>query len=140
MRNKTYYISGKEQTDSFVIKLAKFITPGTIILLNGDIGTGKTYICSKIAENYGISNLSSSSFQRVSLHTGDINIVHCDFYRSTFDYNFFCEEIEPLLYDPWILLLEWVKREDNFPEIGQLLEIQISEKGGNNREIVFIKN
>ena len=34
-----------------------------IILLNGDLGTGKTYVCSKIANYFGINDLTSSSFQ-----------------------------------------------------------------------------
>jgi len=81
--------------------------------------------------------LSSASFQRVNLHVGDINVVHCDFYSRTCDYDFFCNEIEPLLVDPWILLMEWTRFESVVPEIGQVIEILINHKGGSKREILI---
>ena len=38
---KTYYISNQNQTDVFVSEFAKSMKPENIILLNGDLGTGK---------------------------------------------------------------------------------------------------
>ena len=137
MTFKSHFVTNEAQTDVFVSKLAELIKPQTIILLNGDIGTGKTYVSSKIANHFGINNLSSASFQRVNLHSGDVNIVHCDFYRRTCDYDFFCNEIEPLLADPWILLMEWTSFESVIPEIGQVIEILINHKGGSKREILI---
>ena len=72
---KSYYISNQNQTDVFVSEFAKSINPENIILLNGDLGTGKTYICSKIANYFGIDDLTSSSFQRFNLHRGKINVT-----------------------------------------------------------------
>jgi|SaaInlStandDraft_2_1057019.scaffolds.fasta_scaffold245080_1 tRNA threonylcarbamoyladenosine biosynthesis protein TsaE len=135
MTFKSHFVTNEAQTDVFVSKLAELIKPQTIILLNGDIGTGKTYVSSKIANHFGINNLSSASFQRVNLHVGDINMVHCDFYRKTCDYDFFCNEIEPLLLDPWILLMEWTSFECVIPEVGQIMELFINHKGGSKREI-----
>jgi tRNA threonylcarbamoyladenosine biosynthesis protein TsaE len=132
---RSHFVSDEAQMDIFVSKLAKVIKPRTIILLNGDIGAGKTYVCSKISNHFGGSNLSSASFQRVTLHSGDLNVVHCDFYRRTCDYDFFCNEIEPLLADPWILLMEWTSFECVIPEIGQVIEILINHRGGTKREI-----
>jgi len=137
MTLNSHCVSNEGQTDVFVSKLAEAIKPQTIILLNGDMGSGKTYVCSKIANHFGINNLSSASFQRVNLHVGDINVVHCDFYSRTCDYDFFCNEIEPLLVDPWILLMEWTRFESVVPEIGQVIEILINHKGGSKREILI---
>lgn len=139
MTFESHFVPNEAHTDVFVSKLAVVIKPQTIILLNGDVGSGKTYVCSKIANHFGIKNLSSSSFQLVNLHIGDINIVHCDFYRRPYDYNFFCNEIEPLLVEPWILLLEWVNFDNSISEMGPVIEIFINHKGGTKREIQ-IKN
>ena len=137
MTSKSQFVSNEVETDVFVSKLAEAIKPQTIILLNGDMGSGKTYVCSKIANHFGINNLSSASFQRVNLHSGGVNVVHCDFYRRTCDYDFFCNEIEPLLADPWILLMEWTSFESVIPEIGEVIEILINHKGGSKREILI---
>ena len=55
---KTYYISNQNQTDVFVSEFAKSMKPENIILLNGDLGAGKAYVCSKIANYFGINDLT----------------------------------------------------------------------------------
>jgi len=125
----------KKETDLFVSWLVKKIEPNLTILLNGEIGTGKTYLCSRIASHFGVENVTSSSFGRVSLHAGDINIVHCDFYRQKLNYDFFALEVEPLLKAPWLLLIEWSKKEEQITDIGKIIEIEILHKGLSSREI-----
>ena len=124
-----------EETDSFVSQLVKKIPPNSTIFLNGEIGAGKTYLCSRIASHFGIESLTSSSFGRVSMHAGDVNIVHCDFYRSKLNYEFFSLEVEPLLKAPWLLLVEWAKNEEQPIDTGKIMEIEIIHKGTNSREI-----
>ena len=136
---KTYHFLNQNQTDVFVSEFAKSMNPENIILLNGDLGTGKTYICSKIANYFGIKDLSSSSFQRVNFHRGKMNLIHCDFYRNSCDDYFFLNEIEPLLLYPWILLLEWMKPEDFIIDYGQVTEIFIQHKGDSKRELRITK-
>jgi tRNA threonylcarbamoyladenosine biosynthesis protein TsaE len=123
-----------EETDSFIGQLVKKIEPNSTILLNGEIGSGKTYLCSRIAIRYGVENLTSSSFGRVSVHAGDINIVHCDFYRSKLNHDFFYLEVEPLLKAPWLLLLEWSRNEWQIIETEKIIEIEILHKGPSSRE------
>ena len=124
-----------EETDLFVSQLVKKIEPNLTILLNGEIGAGKTYLCSRIASHFGVVNLTSSSFGRVSMHAGDVNVVHCDFYRSKLTYEFFSLEVEPLLKAPWLLLVEWSKNEEQTIDTGKIMEIEILHKGSNSREI-----
>ena len=84
-----YTVSNTSETDSVIKSFCEQLKPSTTVLLNGDMGSGKTYISTRIASFYGISNLNSSSFQRVTYHGGKINLIQCDFYRSPFKYNFF---------------------------------------------------
>ena len=53
--------------------------------------------------------MNSAYFSRVAHNFGEINLVHCDFYRGLPEPSFFEEEIEPLLISPWIILIEWGK-------------------------------
>ena len=131
----TFTSDSLKETDLFVSRLVKKIEPNLTILLNGEIGAGKTYLCSRIASHFGVVNLTSSSFGRVSMHAGDVNIVHCDFYRNKLSHDFFSLEVEPLLKAPWLLLIEWSKNEEQTIDTGKIIEIEILHKGSNSREI-----
>ena len=128
-------VSNTSETDSVILSFCKQLKPSSTVLLNGDMGSGKTYISTRIASFYGISNLNSSSFQRVTFHDGQLNLIHCDFYRSPFNYNFFIEEIEPLMKFPWILLLEWFPLEYVLTEMGHIHQIFTKNTGRTHRAI-----
>jgi len=132
---KSYVCANINDTDEFVIRLLNRINFNSVVLLNGDVGTGKTYICSQIASHFGIKDFASSSFQRVNEYTGNVNIIHCDFYRSQCEYEFFLQEIDPLLQDPWILLIEWFNLKYDIIECDQFFEITLKHGGGSNRLI-----
>ena len=131
----TFTTHSLKETDLFVSRLVKNIEPNLTIFLNGEIGAGKTYLCSRIASHFGVVNLTSSSFGRVYMHAGDVNVVHCDFYRSKLNYEFFSLEVEPLLKTPWLLLVEWSKNEEQVIDTGKTMSIEIVHKGANSREI-----
>ena len=131
----TFTTHSLKETDLFVSRLVKKIEPNLTIFLNGEIGAGKTYLCSRTASHFGVGNLTSSSFGRVSMHAGDVNVVHCDFYRSKLNYEFFSLEVEPLLKAPWLLLVEWSKNEEQAIDTGKTMRIEIIHKGANSREI-----
>lgn len=122
-------------TDLFIQQLVKNIEPNSTILLNGEMGAGKTYLCSGIASHFGVKNLTSASFGRVSLHSGDVTIVHCDFYRSKLNHDFFTTEVEPMLKNPWLLLIEWSRNEEKIIEAEKIIEIEILHKGSSSREL-----
>ena len=131
----TFIAHSLEETDLFVSRLVKKIEPNSTILLNGEMGAGKTYLCSGIASHFGVKTLTSASFGRVSLHSGDVTIVHCDFYRSKLNHDFFTLEVEPLLKSPWLLLIEWSRNEEKIIETEKIIEIEILHKGSGSREL-----
>ena len=99
----------KNCTRKFAFNLAKSLKPPYVLYLNGTLGSGKTFFCQCIGEYYGIKNINSASFCRTTHNFGEINLIHCDFYRGLPEASFFEEEIEPLLISPWIILIEWGK-------------------------------
>ena len=131
----TFIAHSLEETDLFVSRLVKKIEPNSTILLNGEMGAGKTYLCSGIASHFGVKSLTSASFGRVSLHSGDVRIVHCDFYRSKLNHDFFTLEVEPLLKSPWLLLIEWSRNEEKIIETEKIIEIEILHRGPGSREL-----
>lgn len=96
-------------TDNLVMNFSKLISPNSVIYLNGDVGSGKTYFAKILAEQFGVYDLSSSSYERVSIHKKEINLIHCDLYRDNYS-NMFFSELDYHLIEPWILLVEWPKQ------------------------------
>ena len=72
-----------EQTQNLAKKLAKQITPGSIISLVGDLGTGKTTFTQGFAKQLGIKDpVTSPTFKLVSEYqTINYILYHIDAYR-----------------------------------------------------------
>lgn len=89
--------------------LSSFIKDDNLIIfINGNMGVGKTSLCSSFARVYDVYDLCSSSFGLVNTRVGLRNIIHADLYRSVLTEEFFGNEILPLLDKPFLLLMEWV--------------------------------
>ena len=132
---QTTFSASCKDTDSLVIKFSKLISPNSIIYLNGDVGTGKTYFAKKLAEQFGISDLSSSSYERISIHKEQINFIHCDLYRDKNSNMLLCE-LDYHLIEPWILVIEWPKQYLPIQNCEQFL-VNISVFKKNKRSILI---
>ena len=69
------------QTKRIAEKIAGILKPGDLLVINGDLGSGKTTLVRFICEYYGIANVSSPTFSIVNEYMGNIKIYHFDFYR-----------------------------------------------------------
>lgn len=104
---KKYHCKSETETESFASDLASNIKPPYVLYLKGDLGVGKTFFSRMICKHYGLPEVRSSSFAKVSFLQGKVNLIHCDLYRKRPDISFYEEEVEPLLLDPWVLIIEW---------------------------------
>lgn len=75
----------KDETDTraFGLELAKTLSPGDVVALIGDLGSGKTALTKAIAEGLGIrAMVTSPTFNIVQeYHQGRIPLYHFDVYR-----------------------------------------------------------
>ena len=79
----TYISKSEQDTISFAKDFASKLKKGDIIVLSGELGSGKTKFVQGILEYFGLSNeISSPTFTIVNEHKkNDINIYHFDVYR-----------------------------------------------------------
>ena len=73
-----------EETQAFAARLARFVTPGTVIGLNGDLGAGKTCFVKGLATGLGIhaDEIYSPTFTLIAEHySGRLPLYHIDLYR-----------------------------------------------------------
>jgi len=74
----------ERETEAAGRDLAKTLTPGTVLLLSGDLGAGKTAFVRGIAEGLGIEPAAVTSPTFTLVHEyrgGHLPLVHVDLYR-----------------------------------------------------------
>ncbi|MDD9923989.1 MAG: tRNA (adenosine(37)-N6)-threonylcarbamoyltransferase complex ATPase subunit type 1 TsaE [Boseongicola sp.] len=111
----TFDISQLEDTTKFAERLATRVSPGTCILLEGDLGSGKTHfaralIHSKLDELGLWEDVPSPTFTLVQTYVaGDLEIWHADLYRLQS-----VDELEELgledAFESAVTLIEWPDR------------------------------
>ena len=79
----TFISKSEQDTINFAKDFAKNLKTGDIVVLTGDLGSGKTKFTQGILEYFGLGNeISSPTFTIVNEHhTKNINIYHFDVYR-----------------------------------------------------------
>lgn len=71
-----------DETEILGKKLGEALRGGEIICLNGDLGTGKTYLTKGIALGLSISDpIVSPTFTIVNEYSGRLKLYHFDVYR-----------------------------------------------------------
>ena len=90
-------------------RLAPTLPPGTIVLLEGDLGAGKTAFVRGMAEGLGVdpSDVSSPTFTIVQEYRGpSVTLQHVDLYRLS-PVEVADLALEDLLDDRTVMAIEW---------------------------------
>ena len=110
---KKYVTHSEQETEKLAYDLAKNLNNDSIIVLTGNLGTGKTRFMRGIAEYFGIPNeVSSPTFTIVNEYTPKANnknvdkIFHFDVYRLS-DSLDFEDSIGTDYFNSGLCILEW---------------------------------
>ena len=106
---KTRFISNSENdTKEFAKKLASKLNKGDIIVLTGDLGSGKTKFAEGFLSFFGMENqISSPTFTIVNeYNSSKINIFHFDVYRLSDIDEFYAIGGEEY-FEKGICIIEW---------------------------------
>jgi tRNA threonylcarbamoyladenosine biosynthesis protein TsaE len=123
-------------------KLAKLLKPPQLLILRGDLGTGKTTLVKGIAEALDAAEadeVTSPTFTLVHEYDGTQNgkpvkLFHLDVYRLEGDRQLETLGLDELLKDNALVLVEWGEK---FKSIKKKStgEIAITSTGGDARKI-----
>ncbi|WNZ47649.1 tRNA (adenosine(37)-N6)-threonylcarbamoyltransferase complex ATPase subunit type 1 TsaE [Leptolyngbya boryana CZ1] len=131
-------------TRSLGIQLGQVLPAGTVLLLQGDLGSGKTSLVQGIGEGLGIRDaIESPTFTLINEYlTGRIPLYHFDLYRlepeqtATLYPEIYWEGIE---VEPGLCAIEWAERLAFKPD--SYLEIVLTyQDEGRKVEIQAIKD
>ncbi|MCI5744868.1 MAG: tRNA (adenosine(37)-N6)-threonylcarbamoyltransferase complex ATPase subunit type 1 TsaE [Erysipelotrichaceae bacterium] len=128
-------IKSKNEQDTYILasKIASLLNGGEIILLNGDLGAGKTTFVKGIAKALNINEVvTSPTFTLLKTYSSEkFTLVHVDAYRldgSSFD------ELYDYLNNDNVIFIEWSSCLANTDFLQEYLSISITYKSKNQRE------
>ena len=107
-----YKINIKSNNTSETLRLgkslSKLLTKGDIVVLSGELGSGKTKFVEGFLQNYGLENeISSPTFNIVNEYSSsDTSIYHFDVYRLEDSDEFYAIGGEEY-FEKGICLIEW---------------------------------
>lgn len=97
------------QSRALAARLGERIVPGMFICLYGGLGAGKTTFLSAMAEELGVTDISSPTFTIVHEHTtaSEAKLCHFDAYRLAGEDELFAMGFEDYLRPDCIIFMEW---------------------------------
>lgn len=136
-----YSRKSKSEVDTVLIAddFSSKLKNGMIIILNGDLGAGKTFFIKHVLHKFGITNTNSPTFAIVNEYVADKVFYHFDFYRINKESELHDIGIEDYFNDEQsIIFIEWGNL---FPQVlpKKRIEINISYINDNEREFNFIE-
>lgn len=129
----------EDDTISIANEFADKLKSGMIIILNGELGAGKTFFIKQVLRKFNVTNTNSPTFAIVNEYSGDRIFYHFDFYRINKESELHDIGIEDYFNDEQsIIFIEWGNL---FPEVlpKKRVEISISYLNEYEREFNFIE-
>ena len=120
-------------------KFAEKLKKGDVIVLTGELGSGKTKFTEVVLEHFGLENeISSPTFNIVNEYISkNINIYHFDVYRLEDEDEFYAIGGEEY-FDKGICLIEWGEMiESVLPKKYIHITFNRNYENDDSREIVF---
>jgi len=131
----------EEETRALGRNLGRELAPDGVLLLSGDLGTGKTVLARGIGESLGIDprEVQSPTFTLIREHRGSGGrLVHVDLYRLEPEQTA-ALGLEELLAGPGIKVVEWAERLPFAVSGARTLRLA-RRAGGDGREIIEEEN
>lgn len=133
----THSSNSEAETRAIAAALAPSLSPGSVVLLSGDLGAGKTAFVRGLAAGLGIDpdEVTSPTFTLVHEYRGGrLPLIHVDLYRLD------RAELDEIGLDSdlavvGVTAVEWSERLTR--PITGAVTVHIADRGGDSREIQF---
>jgi tRNA threonylcarbamoyladenosine biosynthesis protein TsaE len=137
----TLFLTDAEATRSLGVRLGNSLPAGSVILLEGDLGAGKTTLVQGIGEGLGIEDsIVSPTFTLINEYSeGRIPLYHLDLYRlepaevEALNLESYWEGVE---FPLGIVAIEWAERLPYKPPSYLHLCLTYSQESGRQAELI----
>lgn len=126
-----------KETANWGREFAKRLTAPVLVLLTGELGSGKTTLTKGIVAGLGAAReeeVTSPTFTLVHVYGKPAKVYHADLYRIESFHDFETLGLEEVFVKPAVVILEWSERfplQSPWPQV----RIQLEHLGGDARRI-----
>jgi tRNA threonylcarbamoyladenosine biosynthesis protein TsaE len=129
-----------EETTAWGREFAKRLQPPMLVLLSGELGSGKTTLTKGIVAGLGAAqedDVTSPTYTLVHVYGQTAKVYHGDLYRVGSFQDFASLGMEDLFTTPAIVVLEWSERfplQSPWPAV----RLRLEHLGGDTRRIAVV--
>jgi tRNA threonylcarbamoyladenosine biosynthesis protein TsaE len=129
-----------EETTAWGREFAKRLQPPMLVLLTGELGSGKTTLTKGIVAGLGAAgedDVTSPTFTLVHVYGNAEKVYHGDLYRIESFHDFETLGLEDVFSKPAVVILEWSERfplQSPWPQV----RLRLEHAGGDKRRIVVL--
>jgi tRNA threonylcarbamoyladenosine biosynthesis protein TsaE len=139
---ETFITHSAEETIAWGREFASSLRPPLLLLLSGDLGSGKTTLTKGIVSALGAAreeDVTSPTFTLLHTYGESLSapVFHGDLYRIETFHDFETLGMEDLFAKPAIVILEWSERFP-LPSPWPQISIRIEHLGGESRRITVL--
>lgn len=134
---KIIKVNSEEETRKFALEFASGLRNGDIVVLNGSLGSGKTFFIREACRYFNITTVNSPTFALINEYNGRKKVYHFDFYRinkveELYDIGFegYLDDEESVIFIEWGNLFP-----DILPEKRTEINIEIGIESNRTFEI-----
>jgi tRNA threonylcarbamoyladenosine biosynthesis protein TsaE len=127
---------GEDETLALAQDLAEGFRGGEVVLLRGELGSGKTAFVRGLARGLGVDpdEVSSATFVLLNSYPGRLTLHHADLYRLTGNGDEIELGLEELPGEGGVLAVEWADRLTDAPW-PRPLHIRLTHAGEDRRRV-----
>ncbi|HVO11023.1 MAG TPA: tRNA (adenosine(37)-N6)-threonylcarbamoyltransferase complex ATPase subunit type 1 TsaE [Vicinamibacteria bacterium] len=129
---------GEEETEDVAASLAGSLRGGEVVLLTGELGTGKTAFVRGLARGLGVDpgEVASPTFVLLTSYPGRLVLHHADLYRLRGDGDEADLGLEELPGAGAVLAVEWAERLREAPW-PRTIRVRLQHAGGDERRLTI---
>jgi tRNA threonylcarbamoyladenosine biosynthesis protein TsaE len=134
-----FFTNSSEETIAKGREIAEKLRPPILLLLSGDLGSGKTTLTKGIVSGLGAAKeeeVTSPTFTLVHVFNNHCKVYHVDLYRVENFQGLESLGLEDALSEQAIIIIEWSERftfRSDWPRV----EIHLDHAGGDSRRIAI---
>lgn len=127
-----------DQTRELAKQFAEQLAPGSVVGLDGALGTGKTQFTKGIANFFGINpeQVNSPTYTIINEYDGRLPLYHFDFYRLQNKREAMEIGVEEYFYGDGVCVVEWASQLDAIIP-ADAIRVQISALNDTKRLFLF---
>jgi tRNA threonylcarbamoyladenosine biosynthesis protein TsaE len=127
----------ESDTESLGRSVGERLFPGALVLLDGDLGAGKTVFARGVGRGLGVSGtIGSPTFNILYIYRGRLPFYHFDLYRLEEDEEIFELGLDEYLEGDGVTLVEWAGKFAGYFS-SPALTVTLTRQSDNEREVTL---